>query len=102
MDSFEANRTLESDPSLHLGSPNHELSFELFSFWFKPVDFPSKMVLCKISLNLSLFGLGPSSKGHASNFWLSAVMIVLFHWTLDLGPESKVALSLHPGGHICF
>ncbi len=70
-------------------------------FWLKPIDFSSEMVLCKFSLNLSLFGLGPSSKGHASNFWLSANMIVLFHWTLDLRPEAKVALSLHSGGYIC-
>ncbi len=31
------------NPSLHLGSPNHELSFELY-FWSKPIEFPSKMV----------------------------------------------------------
>jgi hypothetical protein len=38
LDSFEANSTLELDTSLHLGSPNHELSFEILFFiqtnWF--------------------------------------------------------------------
>jgi len=50
------------DLSLHLGSPNHELSFELFSLvcGFEPIEFPSKMVQCKFSLDLPLFfGLGP-------------------------------------------
>jgi len=66
LDSFQVNWILEFNPtlhpSLHLGSPNHELSFEVFSFSFlrsEPIDFPSKMVLCKLSLNLPLFGLGP-------------------------------------------
>jgi hypothetical protein len=40
---------------------------------------------------LPLFGLEPSSKGPASNLWLSSNRImVLFHWTLDLGHLSKV------------
>ncbi len=42
---------------------------------------------------LPLFGLGPSSKGHGANLWLSSNRIALFHWTLDLGPSSKVALK---------
>jgi hypothetical protein len=29
------------DPSLHLSSPNHELSFELH-FWFEVIEFPTK------------------------------------------------------------
>ncbi len=57
IESFELDHAL--DPSLHLGSPNHELSFELsFFFGSEPVDFPSKMVPCKFSLDLQLFGLG--------------------------------------------
>jgi len=56
--SFEANWILEFvlalDPSLHLGSPNHDLSFELlFLGGSKPIDFPFKMVPCGFSLNLS-------------------------------------------------
>jgi hypothetical protein len=58
LDPFEASWILELyhalDPSLHLGSPNHELSFELIFKSSKPVDFPLKIV--------PLFGLGPSSK----------------------------------------
>ncbi len=86
--SFEANWILELD----LGFSNHELSFE-FVFWSKPIDFPSKMVPCRFSLNLPLVGLGPSSKGYGSDLWFSANSIALFHWILDLGPSSKVALS---------
>ncbi len=52
------------------------------------------MVPCKFSLDLPLFGLGPSSKGNALNFWLSANRTALFHWTLDLRGLSKAALSV--------
>ncbi len=96
MDSREANQILELDlaldASLHLGFSNHELFF--FFFLFEPIDFPSKMVPCKFSLDLSLFGLQPSSKVHGSILWRSTNKIVLFHWTLDLGSSSKVAFSL--------
>ncbi len=60
----------------------------------EPIDFPLKMVLCRFCLNLSLFGLGLSSKGYASNLWLSSSNFALFHWTLDLGPSSKIALII--------
>jgi hypothetical protein len=74
--------------SLHLGSPNHELSFCAF---LVPTNWCSyKMVPCKFSLNLPLFGLGLSSKGRGSNLWLSTNKIVLFHWTMDVGPSFKV------------
>jgi hypothetical protein len=50
--------------SLILGSPNQVLSFLALVFWSEPIDFPSKTgVPCRFSLNLPLFGLGPSSKG---------------------------------------
>ncbi len=80
---------------MHLGSPNRELSFELFFVFLgpEPIDFPSKMVPCRFR-DLPRFGHGPSSKGHGSNLWLSANKIVLFHWTLDLRPSSKVSLRL--------
>jgi len=48
--------------ALHLDSSYHELSFLSSFFGFEPIDFPSKMVPCKLSLNLPLFGFGPSSK----------------------------------------
>ncbi len=47
---------------------------------------------CRFSLNLRLLGGEQSSKGKGFNLWLSANRIALFHWTLDLGPSSKVAL----------
>ncbi len=79
--------------SLHLDSPNHELCFFFFFFSSEPIDFLSKMVPCKFSLNLPLFGLKPTSKARGSNLWLSTNRIALFQWTLDLGPSFKVALS---------
>ncbi len=91
LNSFDANWTheldLALDPSFHLGTSNHELSFlTIYIFWSKPIDFLSKMVSCRFSLDLPPFGLGPSSKGHGSNSWLSSIKIALFIgpglWTL--------------------
>ncbi len=52
---------------------------------------------CHVGLALIcyfFFNLGPSSsKDRASNLWLSSNRIALFHWTLDLGPLSKVGLK---------
>jgi len=94
---FEANWILELDPfldpSLHLGSPNHELSFELFFLGLNRLIFLPKWWPCRFSLHLPLFGLGPSSKGHSFNLLFSANRIALLHWTLDLRSSSKVALS---------
>jgi hypothetical protein len=61
------------------------------SSWISLIE--EKMVPCRFSLNLSLFGFGPSSKGHGLNLWLSANRIALFHWTLELGPSCEVALK---------
>jgi hypothetical protein len=66
--------------------------FVFFGGSIEPIDVTSKMVPCRFSLDLPLFGLGPSSKGQRSNLWLSSNRIALFHWTLDLGSSSKVAL----------
>ncbi len=62
---------------------------------FKPIDFPSTMVTCRFSLNLPLFGLGPSSKRPmgGSELMLSSNRIALFDGTPDLEPSSKVALN---------
>jgi hypothetical protein len=76
------------DPSLHVGSSDHELSnLALSFFWSEPIDLPSKMVPCRFSLDLSLSG-----HKFSSNLWLSANSISLFLGTLDFGPSSKVAL----------
>jgi hypothetical protein len=81
------------DPSLHFGSPNHELSFKLF-FWFGPIGVPSKMMPCRLNHNLIRLGLGPLSKGLGTNLNLLTNRNAPFHWTLLLGPLSKVALRL--------
>jgi len=53
-------------------------------------------VPCRFSLNLPLFGLGPSFKGLGTNLKLSTNKIVWIHWSLDLGLSSKVTLrDLH-------
>ncbi len=48
---------------------------------------------CRFSLNLPLFGLGPSSKDLGTNLKLSTNKIVWIHWSLDLEPLSKVTLN---------
>jgi hypothetical protein len=88
LDTLEANLSPWVEPCLHLGSPNHELFILVQTNLFS-----SKMVPCRFRLNLSLFGLGPWSEGCGSNLWLLANRIALFHWTLDLGPSSKVTLD---------
>jgi hypothetical protein len=49
------------------------------------------MVPCKFSLDLPLFGLGPSSKGHRSNLWLSSYSIALLYF-IEPWTSSKVEL----------
>ncbi len=59
--------TLDANPSLHLGSPNHELYFEFFFLFLllfflevggsELIVLPSNMVPCRFSLDLPLFGL---------------------------------------------
>ncbi len=103
LDSFEANWVLKLDLalglSLHLGSPNYKLSFELFSFVLVRNNWLSLQNWCHVGLAsiCQFFSFGHLSKGHGSNLWLFANGIALFHGTLDLGPLSKVALS----GPIC-
>ncbi len=97
LDSFEANSILELDhPACILVLQIMSFSFEVFYrlFWSEPIDFPSKMVPCKFGLDLPLFGLQPLSKVHGSNLWLLTNRIALFHWTLNLGPSSKLTLKL--------
>ncbi len=57
--------------------------------------FPPKQVPCRFSLNLPLFGLGPSSKGLGTNLKLLTTQIAWIHWSSDLAPLSKVALRLY-------
>jgi hypothetical protein len=55
-------------------------------FWSEPIDFPSKTgAPCRFSLNLPLFGLGPSSKkpwDQFKSFWPNKIAWI--HWSLDL------------------
>ncbi len=101
LDSFEANWILElelwGEPTLASWFfKSWALSFlvEFFSCIFSGLNqliFPPKWCHVSLASNLPLFGLEPSSKGPASNLWLSSNRImVLFHWTLDLGHLSKV------------
>jgi hypothetical protein len=59
LDSFEAIWILELDhaldPSLHLGSSNHEPSFLALVFGSEPIDFPSKMVPCTFCISICHF-----------------------------------------------
>jgi len=95
LDSFEANWILVLDPTLHLClhlcSSNNELSFKFF-LWVWTNWFPK---WCHVSLvQFATFWLWPSYKDYSSNLWLSSSnRIVLFHWTLDIGPSSKVAFN---------
>jgi hypothetical protein len=59
------------------------------------IDFHFQMMPCRFNLNLPLFDLGPSHlKARGPIYSFSANRIALIHWTLDLGPSSKVALTL--------
>ncbi len=53
------------------------------TFWFRPTQFPSKMVPYRCHLNLASIGLGSSSKGLGSNLWFLTNRNVPFCWTLD-------------------
>jgi len=102
LDWFEANWILELDYtlviSLILDSPNQELALWRLFFGLNQLIFPPKEVPCRFSLNLPLFGLGPLSKGLRTNLKLLTNKIAWIHWSLDLGPSSKVALNLHASG----
>jgi hypothetical protein len=51
-------------------------------------------VPCRFSLHLPLIGLGPSSKGPGTNLKPLTNKIPWIHWSLDLGPSSKVSLRV--------
>ncbi len=62
-------------------------------FWSGPIDFPSKMVPCKLNHNLICLCPGPLSKGLETNLKLLTNKNTQFHWTLLLGALYKVALK---------
>jgi hypothetical protein len=79
---------------LHFGFPNHELSFKLFFFFLVWTNwFPSKMIPCKLNLNLICLGHVLLSKGLGTKLKLLTNRNDQFHWTLLLVPLSKVGLS---------
>jgi hypothetical protein len=91
------NWTLALNPSLHRGSSNHELSFLAFFFFvffikikvFKPIDFPSKMVPCRFSLNFATFWswTHPHIKAMGSIYELQSMTTYIAHPFLG-GPNS--------------
>jgi hypothetical protein len=54
--------------------------------------FPPKYVPCTFSINLPLFGLGPSFENLGINLKLSTNKIAWIHWYSDLGPSFKLPL----------
>jgi hypothetical protein len=63
--------------------------------WFflsGPIDFPSKMMPCKLNHNLICLGPESLSKSLGTNLKLLTNKNTRFHWTLLFGPLSKVAL----------
>jgi hypothetical protein len=77
--------------------------FEHCFFGPNELIFSPKQVPCRFSLNLPLFGLGPSSKGLWTNLKLSTNKIAWIHWSLELGPSLKsppLYISLLAGGTI--
>jgi len=100
LDLFEANWILEFESTLVVAwfSKSGALVLALF-FGPNQLIFPPKQVSCRFSLNLPLFDLGSSSKGLGTNLKLLTNKIAWIHWSLDLGPSSKVTLIIYL--HIC-
>jgi hypothetical protein len=73
--------------------PNHESLFYALFSGLDPLVFPSKYAHGDKNHNLICHGLGPSSRGLGTNLKLLMNSNAQFHWTLLLGPLSKVALT---------
>jgi hypothetical protein len=84
---------LVKNGGVDVNAQNHKASIKLF-FWSGPIGFPSKMMPCKLNHNLICLGLGPSSKGLATNLKLLTNRNVQFHWALLLGPLPRFALTM--------
>jgi hypothetical protein len=61
-------------------------------FLSRPIDFPSKMMPCKLNHNFICLGPGSLSKSLGTNLKLLTSRNTWFHWILLFGPLSKVAL----------
>jgi hypothetical protein len=71
------------------------MSSSLSSFFlFKPIDFPSKMMSCKLNHNLICLCIGPAPKCFETNFTLLTNRMLDFIGPCSLGPLFKVALSI--------
>jgi hypothetical protein len=71
------------------------MSYPLSSFFFCLDQLvPSKMMPCKLNHNLICLNLVSLSKGLGTNLKFLTNRNAQFHWTLFLGPLSKVGLSL--------
>jgi hypothetical protein len=78
--------TLPWTPSLHLGSPNHELSlsFKSFLFWSKLIDFTSKMMSCmSLALICHFLVWDPHLKTKGSIYGSQPIglLYLIGHWT---------------------
>jgi hypothetical protein len=65
-----------------------------FFFYSDQLVFPSKIMSCKLNHNLICLGLEPLSKDLRINLKLFTNRNARFHWTMLLGPLSKVALRV--------
>ncbi len=102
LDSFEANWKLELHPSLHLCSPNHELSFELFFFGSNQLIFPPKW--CYVSLASICHFLVLDPHLNAMHPIFGSQLLWLFYfiglWTWDLNlkwPSASILVGIFAG-----
>jgi hypothetical protein len=105
--SFEVEKRLKKPKTLRRGgcgfgsSPKRlEQPHPQLVHWWLLVHSSPKQVPCRFSLNLPLFGLGPSSKDFGTNLKLLTNKIAWIHWSSDLGPSSKVGLRLYSPDYI--
>ncbi len=96
---------LALDLSLHLGSPNHKLSFELF-FWFEPIDSPSQkwshVGLASI-FHFLVWDLHLKAMGSIYGSQPIGLLYFLGPWNLDPNvkwPALKVSIRMLPFLHL--
>jgi len=79
------------DPRLHLSSSNHDLSFVALFYFLVWTDFPSKLVPCMFSLNLSLLSRGPHLNDVGPIYGSHTTGLL---YSLEPRPSSRVALRV--------
>jgi hypothetical protein len=91
LDSFEANWILELDPSLHLDSPNNELSWRSF-LGLNQLMFPPKLCHVGLASICHFWVVDTHLKVRGPIYGSQPIGLLYFPWTLDLGSSSKVVL----------